>query len=104
MNMSNGDITLSLLVRVEAEGGRYRSSCPAIEVASAGRTIDEALTNIQEAVEEKLEHWAEDGSVFDHLAAYGVPYVNGRSDGLPAHADIPPGVVAATLNQCVRVH
>ncbi|MGH2386903.1 MAG: type II toxin-antitoxin system HicB family antitoxin [Chloroflexota bacterium] len=103
MNVANDDITLSLSVRVEAEGGRYRSSCPAMKVASMGRTIDEALTNIQEAVEEKLELWAEAGSVFDHLAAYGVPYVNGRSNELPAHADIPPGVVATTLNQYVKV-
>ena len=103
MTVVNDDITLSLLVHVEAEGGRYRSSCPAIEVASAGRTIDEALSNIDEAVGDKLELWAEDGSIFTQLAAYGVPYVHGRSKGEPAHADIPPGVIAATLNQHVKV-
>ena len=103
MHAANGDITLSLLVHVEAEGGRYRSSCPALEVAGAGRTIDEALRNIDEAMEEKLELWAEDGSIFAQLAAYGVPYVHGRSKGEPAHADIPPGVIAATLNQHVKV-
>lgn len=103
MNTMADDITLSLLVQIEAEGGRYRSSCPAIAVASAGRTIDEALTNIHEAVEEKLELWAEDGSIFAHLAEHGVSYVHGRSTDLPARADIPPGVVAATLNQHVRL-
>ncbi len=103
MNMAKNDITLSLLVQIEAEGGRYRSSCPAIEVASAGRTIDEALTNIHEAVEEKLELWAEEGDIFDHLARRGVSYVPGRRSDLAARADIPPGVIAATLNQYVRV-
>ncbi|MDB4872442.1 MAG: hypothetical protein JWL97_3446, partial [Gemmatimonadales bacterium] len=34
------EITLSLLVRIEADGGRYKASCPAIDVASAGRSID----------------------------------------------------------------
>ena len=103
MNMTTDDITLSLLVQIKAEDGRYRSSCPAIAVASAGRTIDEALTNIHEAVEEKLELWAEEGSIFTHLAQHGVAYVRGRSTGVATHADIPPGVVAATLNQYVRL-
>jgi predicted RNase H-like HicB family nuclease len=103
MNMTADEITLSLLVQIEAEGGRYRSSCPAIDVASAGRTIDEALTNIHEAVEEKLEHWLEEGRLFDSLERHGVPYFAGRRNDLPAQADIPPGVLAATLNQSLRV-
>jgi predicted RNase H-like HicB family nuclease len=103
MNMTAAEITLSLLVQIEAEGGRYRSSCPAIDVASAGRTIDEALTNIHEAVEEKLEHWLEEGKLFDSLERHGVPFVAGRHTDLPSQADIPPGVLAATLNQHLRV-
>ncbi|HXT35363.1 MAG TPA: hypothetical protein VN837_07275 [Chloroflexota bacterium] len=103
MNATTDDITLSLLVQIEADGGRYKSSCPAIAVATTGRTIDEALTNIHEAVEEKLESWAGDGNILDHLARHGVAYVHGRAHGLPTHADIPPGVVAATLNQYVKV-
>lgn len=103
MNMAADEITLSLLVQIEAKGGRYQSSCPAIEVASAGRTIDEALTNIHEAVEQKLEDWVEEGELFNRLERHSVPYVVGHRTDLPARADIPPGVLAATLNQFVRV-
>jgi predicted RNase H-like HicB family nuclease len=104
MNTTADEITLSLLVRIEAEGGRYRSSCPAIEVASIGRTIDEALTNIHEAVEKRLEDWVEEGDLLDRLERHGVAFVAGRHPELAAHADIPPGILAATLNQYVRVN
>ncbi|HWE62556.1 MAG TPA: type II toxin-antitoxin system HicB family antitoxin [Chloroflexota bacterium] len=103
MNKVADEITLSLLVRIEAKGGRYQSSCPAIDVASAGRTIDEALTNIHEAVEQKLEDWVEEGLLLDELRRLSVPFVSGRRSNLPARADIPPGVLAATLNQYVRL-
>jgi predicted RNase H-like HicB family nuclease len=97
------EITLSLLVQIEARGGRYRSFCPTIEVASAGRSIDEALTNIHTAVEERLEHWVEDGRLLAELERYQVPFVPGRRSDLPAHADLPPGVLAMTLNESVRL-
>ncbi len=103
MQMTEHEITLSLLVQIEAEGGRYRSSCPVIDVASAGRTIDEALTNIHEAVEQKLEAWVEEGNLFTHLERHSVSFVSGRRTDLHARADIPPGVIAATLNQYLRV-
>jgi predicted RNase H-like HicB family nuclease len=103
MNKVADEITLSLLVHIEAKGGRYQSSCPAIDVASAGRTIDEALTNIHEAVEQKLEHWLEEGQLLDRLERYQVPFVEGRRSDLHSQADIPPGVLAATLNQYVRI-
>jgi hypothetical protein len=54
-------------------------------------------------VEEKLEHWLEEGSLFDSLEQLGVPFVVGRHTDLPSQADIPPGVLAATLNQHLRV-
>ena len=104
MNKTEDEITLSLLVHIEADGGRYRSSCPAIEVATMGRTIDEALTNIHEAVEERLEHWVEEGHLLDRLERHGVAFVAGRHPDLAARADIPPGILAATLNQYVRVN
>lgn len=103
MTTAANEITLSLLVHIEARGGRYRSSCPAIDVASAGRTIDEAMTNIHEAVEQRIEHWAEEGALFDILERRSVQFVVGRRTDLPARADIPPGVLAMTLNQQVRV-
>lgn len=104
MNTAADEITLSLHVRIEAEGGRYRSSCPAIEVASVGRTIDEALTNIHEAVEQRLEDWIEEGDLLDRLARRGVTFVAGRHPELATQADIPPGVLAATLNPFVRLN
>jgi len=104
MATKTDEITLPLLVRIEANGGRYRSECPAIEVASAGRTIDEALTNIHEAVEERLEHWVEEGDFFGKLKQHGVSFVIGRHSDVTTHADIPPGVLAVTLNQYVRLN
>jgi predicted RNase H-like HicB family nuclease len=97
------EITLSLLVKVEASDGRYKASCPAIDVASAGRSIDEALTNINTAVEMRLEDWVESGTLLEELEQHNVPFVHGRHTDLPAHADIKPGVLALTLNQSVRL-
>jgi predicted RNase H-like HicB family nuclease len=95
------EITLSLLVQIEANAGRYKALCPAIDVVSAGRSIDEALTNINEAVETRLVDWAEKGTLLDQLELHSVSFVNGRHTDLPAHADIKPGVFAVTLNQSV---
>ena len=103
MQRVENEITLSLLVQIEAQGGRYRSSCPTIEVASVGRTIDEALSNIHEAVEQQVESWVKQGDLFEHLERRSVPFVSGRRSDLPAHADIRPGVLTATLNQYVRL-
>ena len=77
--LSKPEITLSLLVNIEATGGRYRALCPAIDVVSAGRSIDEALTNINEAVETRLEDWAEKGTLLDQLEQHSVPFVSGRT-------------------------
>jgi predicted RNase H-like HicB family nuclease len=101
--LSKPEITLSLLVNIEATGGRYRALCPAIDVVSAGRSIDEALTNINEAVETRLEDWAEKGTLLDQLEQHSVPFVSGRHTDLAAHAYIKPGVLAMTLNQSVRL-
>ena len=103
MNMAAGEITLSLLVHIEARGGRYTSSCPTLDVTSVGRTIDEALTNIHEVVEQVLERWALDGDILDELERHSVPFVRGRRFDLPSKADIPPGVLAATMNHAVWV-
>jgi predicted RNase H-like HicB family nuclease len=97
------EISLSLLVNIEADGGRYRASCPAIKVASAGRSIDEVLANINEAVETRLEGWVEKGTLLDELELHSVPFVHGRHTDLLAHADIKPGVLALALNRSVRV-
>lgn len=103
MQMVENEITLSLLVQIEAQGGRYRSSCPTIDVASVGRTIDEALTNIREAVEQEVESWQEKGELAERLEHYSVPFVSGHRTDVAARADIRPGVLTATLNQPVRL-
>jgi predicted RNase H-like HicB family nuclease len=98
---SRPEITLSLLVQIEANGGRYKALCPAIDVVSAGRSIDEALTNINTAVETRLDDWVEQGTLLAQLHQHRVSFVSGRHTDLAAHADIKPGVLAVTLNQSV---
>ena len=48
----------------EEEGG-YVSKCPELNVASAGDTVEEALTNLKEAVELYLENAKELGLLID---------------------------------------
>ena len=48
-------MTLHLTAIIEREGDGYVSSCPELDVASQGNTIEEARANIREAVELLLE-------------------------------------------------
>ena len=41
---------------VEREGDLYVSLCPELDVASQGKTIEEATANLKEAVELFLDH------------------------------------------------
>ena len=36
---------------IEREGDRYVSLCPGLDIASQGRTVEEARSNLREAVE-----------------------------------------------------
>ena len=55
-----------LTVVIEKEGEWYVSTCPELGVASQGRTIDEAETMIQEAVELLLEE-ADESEIYHRL-------------------------------------
>ena len=47
--------TLNLTAVLEKEGDGFVSLCPEVDVASQGRTVEEALANLKEAVELFLE-------------------------------------------------
>ena len=46
---------LKLSAAVHREGNWFVSWCPELDVASQGRTIEEALSNLREALELRLE-------------------------------------------------
>lgn len=46
---------LQLTALLEREGDGYVSLCPELDVASQGKTVEEALTNLREAVDLFLE-------------------------------------------------
>ncbi len=49
------------------EEGTYVSKCPEIDVSSAGNTVEEALTNLTEAIELWLVNARELGIINDYL-------------------------------------
>ncbi len=46
---------LKLSVTVHREGDWFVSWCPELDVASQGRTVEEALSNLRDALELRLE-------------------------------------------------
>ncbi len=48
-------VKLRLSAAVHREGKRFVSWCPELGVASQGRTVEEALSNLREALELRLE-------------------------------------------------
>ncbi len=61
------DLDMLLAAVVEREGDQYTAWCPALDVASQGPTVEEAVANLKEAVELYLEDEdvdLEDRSVF----------------------------------------
>ena len=46
---------MKLSAILQKEGDWYVSLCPELDVASQGKTVEEAVTNLQEAVELYLE-------------------------------------------------
>jgi len=49
------DVKLKLSAAVHREGAWFVSWCPELDVASQGRTVEEAISNLREAVELYLE-------------------------------------------------
>jgi predicted RNase H-like HicB family nuclease len=48
-------VKLKLSATVHREGGWFVSWCPELDVASQGRTVEEALSNLREALELRIE-------------------------------------------------
>lgn len=63
-------MTKKFLAIIEKEGSWFVGLCPELDVASQGRTMDEALANLKEAVELYLEH-ADPSEVED----IGTPFI-----------------------------
>ena len=59
----------SFSVTIWRENEVYVSKCPEIEVASAGNTPEEALTNLKEAIELWIENTKELGLLEDYIPA-----------------------------------
>jgi predicted RNase H-like HicB family nuclease len=81
--------TLELSAVVRREDGVYVALCPEFDVASQGKSVEEALTNLKEA----LELYLEDEDV-EKLSGAEVPIVTivkvdvgGSSRGLKAQSD-----------------
>lgn len=53
------------------EGGMYTSYCPELDVASCGRTVDEAKKNLREALEIFIEETSKMGTLKDLLEEAG---------------------------------
>jgi predicted RNase H-like HicB family nuclease len=53
------------------EGGMYTAFCPEIDVASCGRTVDEAKENLREALEIYVEETSKKGTLKDLLEEAG---------------------------------
>ncbi len=53
------------------EGGMYTSFCPDLDVASCGRTVDEAKKNLREALEIYVEETSKIGTLNDLLEEAG---------------------------------
>ena len=49
--MANPTVSLPLTAAVTRDGGWYVARCLEVEVASQGRSIEEALANLKEALE-----------------------------------------------------
>ncbi len=47
---------IHLTVLIEREGDGFTSLCPELDIASQGDTVEEARSNLQEAVELFFEH------------------------------------------------
>jgi predicted RNase H-like HicB family nuclease len=59
-------------VLVRKEGNQYASWCPELDVASCGRSIEEACKNLNDAVSCMLDAYQENGELKEFLANRGI--------------------------------
>jgi len=58
-------------VEIWKEGNMFTSYCPELDIASCGKTLDEAKTNLQEVITIQLEETAKLGTLEDLLSEAG---------------------------------
>jgi len=81
---------------VQEEDGQYSAVCHPLETASCGNTIDEALSNLREAVQLHLEALEEAGLRDEWFAEHGIEFLDGDDgDTIPVNVNIPRGGVVA---------
>ena len=64
------DLVLTVIIRKEQ--GKYSSWCPEFDIASQGKTIEEARENLKEAVSLYVETVLADGKLNDILEKVGL--------------------------------
>jgi predicted RNase H-like HicB family nuclease len=65
------ELTLTCIVRKELRGG-YSAICPELDVASRGDSIEEAKTNLREAIEGHVQTAAQEGMIDTILEQLGI--------------------------------
>ena len=63
---------LILTVVIKKELGKYSSWCPELDVASQGETVEEARTNLKEALELHVETMIQNGDLQELLEKVGL--------------------------------
>ena len=98
---------ISLTMEVEKEGDQYVSICQELGTASCGDTMEEAFSNLEEAIVVHLNAMEHVGECKRVLAEKGIP-VQRRLAGEPRvdailERRIPLGAVIKALEQPIKV-
>ncbi len=89
---------LALLGVITKEDGQYVSFCPQLGVASCGDTVEEATTNLKDAVAAYVEALQETGELKGVLSERGLR-VTAKSPPKSKSAPIPTGSFVALFDQ-----
>ena len=93
-------ITIEPVSKPDEEG--YIALCPELDVASQGDTIEEALSNIKEAVTEFLDTLADFGEDEDYLKACGIDLHRPQEEvGMPVQ--VAADTIVSVMKTPVRV-
>ncbi len=96
----SGPKRVRLIGEVWREGEMYVAACRELEVASCGRTVEEAWANLQEALQIFLEETARKGTLHELLEEAGLVERRGTLERpehflSPLELDLPEPVRAA---------
>ena len=70
--MNTGDRYIKCTLSVTEEEGGFSSVCDALDIASCGDTLDEAIANLKDAIELTIEAMKEDGELQAFLREKGI--------------------------------